>query len=56
MAGHMGHRNVTQRGLEVKVVDPERKLLGVAGAVPGARNSVVHILVQECKGATEAAA
>lgn len=56
MAGHMGHRNVTQRGLEVKVVDPERHLVGVAGAVPGPRNGVVLVQVQERKGTTEAAA
>jgi large subunit ribosomal protein L3 len=36
MAGHMGNRRVTARNLEVIQADPERNLLLVKGAVPGA--------------------
>ncbi len=43
MAGHMGARRVTVKGLEVVQVDPERNLLLVRGAVPGARGSLVVI-------------
>jgi len=43
MAGHMGSRRVTVKGLEVVKVDPERNLLLVKGAVPGARGSLVVI-------------
>ena len=32
MAGHMGDRRVTQRGLKVAEVDAERNLLLIAGA------------------------
>jgi large subunit ribosomal protein L3 len=43
MAGHMGARNVTQRGLTIVDRDPELNLLFVKGAVPGAKNGVVVI-------------
>lgn len=43
MAGHMGHARVTIRNLEVVSSDPERNLLLLKGAVPGARNSLVII-------------
>ena len=43
MAGHMGNRRVTVRGLEVVSVDPDRSLLMLKGAVPGARNSLLII-------------
>jgi large subunit ribosomal protein L3 len=43
MPGHMGHRRVTQRGLRVIQVDPERNLLIVRGAVPGPRNGIVEV-------------
>jgi large subunit ribosomal protein L3 len=43
MGGHMGDRQVTVRKLEVVRVDPERALLLVRGAVPGARNGLVVI-------------
>ncbi|MGL6279797.1 MAG: 50S ribosomal protein L3 [Gaiella sp.] len=43
MAGHMGARRVTQRGLVVHEVDPERNLLLVKGAVPGPRSGLVEI-------------
>ena len=41
--GHMGNARVTSQNLKVVIVDPERNLLGVRGAVPGARGGVVMI-------------
>lgn len=43
MPGHMGHRRVTQRGLEVAEVDAERNLLLIKGSVPGSRNAIVEV-------------
>jgi large subunit ribosomal protein L3 len=43
MAGHMGAKRVTQVGLTVHSVDPERNLLLVKGAVPGPKNGLVEI-------------
>jgi len=43
MAGRMGNERVTVQNLEVVYVDPQRNLLAVKGAVPGARNSLVII-------------
>lgn len=43
MAGHMGARRVTVQNLRVMVVDPERNLLAVRGAVPGANNGLVYV-------------
>jgi large subunit ribosomal protein L3 len=45
MAGHMGAKRVTQRGLVVHSVDPERNLLLLKGAVPGPKNGMVEIRV-----------
>ena len=43
MAGRMGGKRVTQIGLVVHSVDPERNLLLVKGAVPGPANGFVEI-------------
>jgi large subunit ribosomal protein L3 len=43
MPGRMGGSRVTQRGLEVVEIDPERNLLLVKGSVPGSRNGVVEV-------------
>jgi large subunit ribosomal protein L3 len=43
MAGRMGGERVTQPGLTVHEVDPERNLLLVAGSVPGAKGGLVEI-------------
>jgi len=43
MAGHMGNRRVTVRKLEVLKADPERNLLLIKGAVPGANNGLLLI-------------
>jgi large subunit ribosomal protein L3 len=47
MAGHMGNEQVTVKKLKVVKVDPERNLILVKGAVPGARNGL--LLVQKAK-------
>ncbi|MFH1524977.1 MAG: 50S ribosomal protein L3 [Chloroflexota bacterium] len=41
--GHMGHERVTAQSLKVVLVDVERNLLGVRGAVPGPRGGLVII-------------
>lgn len=43
MAGHLGDRQTTVQNLEVVQVDPERNLLLVKGAVPGAKNGLLLI-------------
>jgi large subunit ribosomal protein L3 len=43
MAGRMGGKRVTQVGLTVHSIDPERNLLLVKGAVPGPANGLVEI-------------
>jgi len=43
MAGHMGAHRVTETGLTVHSVDPERNLLLVKGAVPGPKNGLLEI-------------
>jgi len=48
MAGRMGGKRVTQVGLTVHEIDPERNLLLVKGAVPGPKNGYVE--VREDKG------
>ncbi len=41
--GQMGNRRVTQRGLEVVAVMPDRNLLLLRGSVPGPRNGRVEV-------------
>ena len=43
MAGHMGNRRITAKGLKVIRVDLDRNLLLVKGGVPGAPNSLLQI-------------
>ena len=43
MPGRMGGKRVTVQGLRVVLVDPERNLLVVRGAVPGAKNGLLLI-------------
>ena len=43
MAGHMGNSQVTVKNLEVVRSDPDRNLLIVKGAVPGARNTLLAV-------------
>jgi large subunit ribosomal protein L3 len=46
MAGRMGGKRVTQVGLTVHSVDPERNLLMIKGAVPGPKNGLVEVREQ----------
>ncbi len=41
--GHMGNDRVTSQNLRIEFIDPERNLLGVRGAVPGARGGLLLI-------------
>jgi large subunit ribosomal protein L3 len=41
MAGRLGHDNVTIKGLKVALIDDELKVIGVTGAVPGPKKSLV---------------
>jgi large subunit ribosomal protein L3 len=43
MPGRMGGERVTAQGLKVVMVDAERNLLAVRGAVPGAKNGLLMI-------------
>jgi large subunit ribosomal protein L3 len=43
MAGQMGHEQVTVKNLKVILVDAERNIIGVAGAVPGPRQGIILI-------------
>jgi large subunit ribosomal protein L3 len=43
MSGRMGGDRVTQRGLVVHEVDPERNLLLVRGSVPGPKSGLVEV-------------
>lgn len=43
MAGHMGHEQITVKGLKVFKTDPEHNLLLLQGAVPGAKNGLLLI-------------
>jgi len=42
-SGHMGHERVTVQGLKVVLVDAERNLLGLHGAVPGPKGGMIMI-------------
>jgi large subunit ribosomal protein L3 len=43
MSGHLGHEKVTVKNLKVAMVDNENKMIGVYGAVPGPKKSLVLI-------------
>ena len=43
MAGRMGNERVTVQNLKIALVDPEKNLLGVKGAVPGGKNGLIII-------------
>ena len=43
MAGHMGNRRITAKGLEIVRIDPDRNLLMLKGGIPGSINSLVQI-------------
>ncbi|MDQ3064715.1 MAG: 50S ribosomal protein L3 [bacterium] len=41
MAGHLGHDQVTVKGLKIALVDADNNLIAVTGAVPGPKKSIV---------------
>jgi large subunit ribosomal protein L3 len=43
MPGHMGNRRVTSQNLKIVLVDAERNLIGVRGAVPGPKGGLLVI-------------
>lgn len=43
MAGQMGHEQVTVKNLKIALVDTEQNVIGVTGAVPGPRKSIVIV-------------
>ena len=47
MPGRMGGERVTTQGLQVVLVDPERNLLAIKGAVPGSKNGL--LLIREAR-------
>jgi len=44
MAGQMGHEQVTIKGLKVALIDDEQGVIGIRGAVPGPRKSLVILI------------
>ena len=47
MPGRMGGERVTTQGLQIVLVDPERNLLAIRGAVPGSKNGL--LLIREAR-------
>lgn len=43
MAGHLGHEKTTVKNLKIALVDKEKNVIGIFGAVPGPRKSLVVI-------------
>jgi large subunit ribosomal protein L3 len=43
MAGQLGHDQVTVRNLKVALIDTENNVIGISGAVPGPRKSIVIV-------------
>jgi len=49
MAGRMGNQRVTVQNVRIALVDPDKNLLGIRGAVPGGKNGLV-IISEAVKG------
>ena len=43
MPGRLGGQQVTTRNLKIMLVDHERQVIGVAGAIPGPKRGLVMI-------------
>ncbi|MEZ4860677.1 MAG: 50S ribosomal protein L3 [Caldilineaceae bacterium] len=52
--GHMGNQQVTVQNLKIALVDPERNLIAIRGAVPGPRSGLVFVRDAIKKTATKA--
>lgn len=44
MAGQLGHERVTVKNLKVALVDSEKNVIGISGAVPGPKKGIVLII------------
>lgn len=49
MGGHMGTDRVTVKNLQIIQVDPEKNILAISGAVPGARGGLLLIRARDGK-------
>ena len=49
MAGRLGNERVTIQNLKIALVDPDKNILGIKGAVPGGKNGLV-IISEAVKG------
>ena len=49
MPGRMGNKRVTVQNLKVALVDPDKNLLGIKGAIPGGKNGLI-IISEAIKG------
>lgn len=47
MAGRMGSDRVTVKNLEVVTIDAEKNIIGIKGAIPGARGSEVTLIATD---------
>lgn len=47
MAGRMGGDRITTKNLKVVLVDKENQLIGISGAVPGRKGSLVYLKSQK---------
>lgn len=44
MHGHWGNEKVSIKNVPLELINKEISVIGVRGGVPGARNSLVHII------------
>ena len=54
MAGHMGHERTTVRNLQVVESNPARGILLIKGAIPGAKDGLIHIRRAKSQGKKKA--
>ena len=43
MPGRMGNERVTVQNIKIALVDPDKNILGVKGAIPGGKNGLIII-------------
>lgn len=43
MAGHMGSERVTRKHIPIAMIDVEKNIVGIKGAIPGAKGSLIII-------------
>lgn len=43
MAGQLGHEQITVRNLKVALIDIDKKVIGITGAVPGPRHGIIIV-------------